>query len=584
MGIKITDLDPATALDGTEVVPLDQGAGPDTVKATTQAIADLAQAYTDAAVAAVGSGSGSTLNGIVSGCGVSYTSGSLDFAMSAGTAYIDGDLVSAAAQTLTLDAADGTYSRFDVLYLDDTGTFGKITGTPSASPTPPLVDPTTQLQLTFVLVEAGVTDLDTSITTEVIYDEGTEWTAATSGSGFTAGSTNNPNTGTKCIEMTNVANGAYVEFTDGSPIVFDGDGNVVLSLRSKSIWNNKRSLTLQFYSASGVALGSAVTFKHGSFGFDSSLTSGYQSVVISKSLFAIPAGTATPKFRITGTGSTGTAIGGYIDPIKVQTVAAGSGGTATSGITQAQADARYIPRSEIATSTSLGTSDTVVPSQKAVKAYVDAAVVGLFDLKGTIDCSSNPNYPTALKGDAYVVSVAGKIGGASGASVDAGDVIFAFVDNAGGTQASVGTSWDIVEHNLVSALAASFATVAEVRAGTSSSKVIAPDTLHGAAAFQTLTDAAPTAWDMSLGFNAKWTLGANRTLSTPTNPHEGLTYTLQVIQDGTGSRTVTWPASFDWGSAGAPTLSTAAGKVDVVTLLCLNASTPSFRAVFSKAA
>lgn len=97
-------------------------------------------------------------------------------------------------------------------------------------------------------------------------------------------------------------------------------------------------------------------------------------------------------------------------------------------------------------------SDSRVPSQKAVKTYVASAVTGLLNFQGSTDCSANPNYPAASKGYAYVVSVAGKIGGASGASVDIGDVYFAIADNAGGTQASVGTSWDILEHNLVGAL------------------------------------------------------------------------------------------------------------------------------------
>jgi hypothetical protein len=97
-------------------------------------------------------------------------------------------------------------------------------------------------------------------------------------------------------------------------------------------------------------------------------------------------------------------------------------------------------------------SDARVATQKATKAYVDAAVTGLLDFKGSTDCSANPNYPAALKGDAYVVSVAGKIGGAAGLSVDVGDVYLAIADNAGGTQAAVGASWDTLEHNLVGAL------------------------------------------------------------------------------------------------------------------------------------
>lgn len=100
-------------------------------------------------------------------------------------------------------------------------------------------------------------------------------------------------------------------------------------------------------------------------------------------------------------------------------------------------------------------SDTRVATQKAVKAYVDTAVTGLLDFKGATDASANPNYPSGLKGDTYVITVAGKVGGASGKSVDIGDVYLATADNAGGTEASVGTSWSVLEHNLVGALIAS---------------------------------------------------------------------------------------------------------------------------------
>jgi len=93
-------------------------------------------------------------------------------------------------------------------------------------------------------------------------------------------------------------------------------------------------------------------------------------------------------------------------------------------------------------------SDVKIASQKATKTYVDNAVTGLFDFKGTTDCSANPNYPSALKSDAYVVSVAGKIGGASGKSVGVGDWYVATADNAGGTEASVGTSWTVFENNI----------------------------------------------------------------------------------------------------------------------------------------
>jgi hypothetical protein len=83
-----------------------------------------------------------------------------------------------------------------------------------------------------------------------------------------------------------------------------------------------------------------------------------------------------------------------------------------------------------------------------------AGLVGLLDFKGSTDCSANPNYPAALKGDFYLVSVAGKIGGASGIDVEAGDTFFAIADNAGGTQAGVGTSWTVIQGNVTAYITA----------------------------------------------------------------------------------------------------------------------------------
>lgn len=62
------------------------------------------------------------------------------------------------------------------------------------------------------------------------------------------------------------------------------------------------------------------------------------------------------------------------------------------------------------------------------------------------------------------------------------------------------------------------------------------------------------------------TLTGNATF-TLDNPKDGYRYLVALEQDGTGSRTVTWPSSVKWPAGTAPTLSTAAGKVDVVSLV-----------------
>jgi hypothetical protein len=98
-------------------------------------------------------------------------------------------------------------------------------------------------------------------------------------------------------------------------------------------------------------------------------------------------------------------------------------------------------------------SDTALATQKAVKAYVDAiATSGATDVmifKGVIDCSANPNYPAADAGNLHKVSVAGKIGGASGPNVEAGDTLYCITDStASGNQATVGANWNISQVNV----------------------------------------------------------------------------------------------------------------------------------------
>lgn len=96
-------------------------------------------------------------------------------------------------------------------------------------------------------------------------------------------------------------------------------------------------------------------------------------------------------------------------------------------------------------------SDTKLATQKAVKTYADQLIASADAMvfKGVIDCSANPNYPAADRGHTYRVSVAGKIGGASGTNVEAGDLLLCLTDStASGTQAGVGSSWSIAQTNL----------------------------------------------------------------------------------------------------------------------------------------
>ena len=79
----------------------------------------------------------------------------------------------------------------------------------------------------------------------------------------------------------------------------------------------------------------------------------------------------------------------------------------------------------------------------------------------------------------------------------------------------------------------------------------------------TLVDGATITWDVGSSPVAKVTLGDNRTLSAPTNSAAGQFISIAVIQDGTGSRTLTWNSAYEFTGDVAPTLTTTASKADL---------------------
>ena len=81
----------------------------------------------------------------------------------------------------------------------------------------------------------------------------------------------------------------------------------------------------------------------------------------------------------------------------------------------------------------------------------------------------------------------------------------------------------------------------------------------------TLTDGATINWNVATAQVAKVTLGGSRTMAAPTNLVDGGTYVLRVIQDATGSRTITWNAVFKWSGGTPPTLTATANGIDVIS-------------------
>lgn len=148
------------------------------------------------------------------------------------------------------------------------------------------------------------------------------------------------------------------------------------------------------------------------------------------------------------------------------------------------------------------------------------------------------------------------------------------------TDAEVQTGTDTSRAITAANLTAKEATVAHVRAATAD-RILTTDIVNGAMAEVTLTDAATIAWDMSTGIDFTVTLGGNRTLGNPTNTVVGRRGRIRVVQDGTGSRTLTKDTNHKTAAGAALTLSTAAGSVDYIDYDCR--SSTDIRLSLSKA-
>tara|TARA_R110000868_G_scaffold154729_1_gene380866 strand:- start:18199 stop:19827 length:1629 start_codon:yes stop_codon:yes gene_type:complete len=105
-----------------------------------------------------------------------------------------------------------------------------------------------------------------------------------------------------------------------------------------------------------------------------------------------------------------------------------------------------INNDRVSDSTSLGNSTTLVPSQNAVKTYVDAFATGLLTDNGNYDPTITSEYPTSgdtlsggavQKGDIWYISADGTM---NGNAVLVGYSVRALVDNAGAT---TDASWSI---------------------------------------------------------------------------------------------------------------------------------------------
>ena len=93
-----------------------------------------------------------------------------------------------------------------------------------------------------------------------------------------------------------------------------------------------------------------------------------------------------------------------------------------------------------------------------------------------------------------------------------------------------------------------------------------PVVTGGYDAWVSATDGATITFNLASGNKQRVTLGGNRTLAL-SNVQNGHVFFLRLLQDGTGSRTVTWFSTIKWAGGTAPTLTTTANKADTFAFM-----------------
>lgn len=187
---------------------------------------------------------------------------------------------------ITLSNGDPTNPRIDVIAMDDTGNIVKLEGAPDVNPSKPATDPATQLEGTFILVEAGAT-APTGVTKTLIYDEnvGTgsgEWNATqnTGGARIVTNGNTNPYQGTLHIKATSVRKNDYVQLTAGALIPVVDMTQVSFRLRNISgsgISNSPMTIVIQGQDSGGLAVSHTIT-NLSNYGFSAANVASYQFI------------------------------------------------------------------------------------------------------------------------------------------------------------------------------------------------------------------------------------------------------------------------------------------------------------------
>ena len=212
----------------------------------------------------------------------------------------------------------------------------------------------------------------------------------------------------------------------------------------------------------------------------------------------------------------------------------------------------FVTDSELATvsaalATSIGNSNTLIANTSSAL----ATSIG----------NSNTNITTNASAITSINTVIGTVSAALATSIGNSRTLLATTSAALAT--SIGNHLPLAGGTITGIVSATDVYVSAIAIGVNA---LLGKNLHiekaAVADLVSLTDAGTVAVDFNAGQNFHLTLADNRALGNPTNCVAGQVGSIFIVQDGTGSRTLSYGSSWEFIGGTAPTLSTDAAAVD----------------------